>query len=220
MKPKERAVLRCMEYTMTNPKRLSHLWDSVETIKNRGLKGDLIEAGVYKGGSSMLMAHALKYFELENNLYLFDTFSGMPKPSDRDVKIDKGHTYYDKWEECQMEGYTDWCYGSRVEVEKNMNSVGYKNVFFREGNVLDTVPFGKIEEISLLRLDTDFYDSTRHLLAHFMPLMQEGGIVIFDDYGCWKGAQEAVDEYFDQHKLNKEEIQVVDHSCYFYEVKG
>jgi predicted O-methyltransferase YrrM len=196
------------------------LWNSVEKVVEYGLEGDFLEAGVYKGGSSMLMAYALMHLKQDKRIYLLDTFTGMTKPTERDVKALKGNTYFDKWEECQKDGYTDWCYGSLEEVKENMSRTGYENVVYVKGDVCKTVPHDKVKKLSLLRLDTDFYESTKHLMNHLFPLVEAGGFVIFDDYYCWKGAKDAVDEYFDSKGLNKKEIVEVDHSCAIYQKGG
>ena len=120
---RELYVNRCLPYTMTQAPRLQVLWNCVELINKYELKGDLVEAGVYKGGSAMLMAYAVKHYGMDNKVALFDTFTGMPKPCDKDFKLNsiKKPRTLEKWQERQKEGYTDWCYGSLEEVKNYIN---------------------------------------------------------------------------------------------------
>ena len=90
------------------------------------------------------------------------------------------------------------------EVTRNVLGTGYPadRVRFVEGLVEDTIPEQAPEEIAVLRLDTDWYESTRHQLVHLYPRLSSGGVLILDDYGCWLGARQAVDEYIEEHGLH------------------
>jgi len=215
-------VNRCLPYTMTQAPRLQVLWNCVELIHKYDLSGSLVEAGVYKGGSAMLMAYAIKHFGRDNKIILLDTFTGMPKPTDKDFKINsiKKPRYIEKWERNQNEDYNEWNYCPIEGVAKNMRKTGYDNLVFLEGKVEYTIPDKGIKDIAILRIDTDFYESTRHILNCLFPLVQDKGFVILDDYYCWNGAKLAVDEYFKEHKLNQKEIVPVDHSCAIYQKGG
>jgi hypothetical protein len=92
-------------------------------------------------------------------------------------------------------------YAPLDHVRDNMVRTGYpeQRIHFVKGRVEDTIPAGAPDTISLLRLDTDWYESTRHELTHLFPRLSRGGVVIIDDYGHWRGARRAVDEYFAQH---------------------
>ena len=96
-----------------------------------------------------------------------------------------------------------WAYGSLDEVRRNLGSTGYPDQYisFIEGKVEDTIPTNVPDRISLLRLDTDWYESTRHELQHLYPRLSPGGVLIIDDYGQWAGARKAVDEYVEDKKL-------------------
>jgi hypothetical protein len=216
-------ISKCTPFTMTNPKRMEFLIKAIEEIKSRELTSSFVEAGVYKGGSSMLAAYTLKELGMSNPVVLLDTFKGMTKPTEEDVKINKGHTYFEKWKSLNNGSYVDWCFGSLNEVKNNMGITGYENVSYIIGDVCKTLPKEINKDmsngISILRLDTDFYESTKSLMNNLFPLVEEGGFIIFDDYNCWEGAKKAVDEYFDKNGFNKKDIVEVDHSCCFYEVK-
>jgi hypothetical protein len=83
------------------------------------------------------------------------------------------------------------------EVRGNVFSTGYPKdkIHFIEGKVENTIPLNMPRKIALLRLDTDWYQSTKHELIHLFPLLQRNGVLIIDDYGHWEGARKAVDEY-------------------------
>jgi len=90
-----------------------------------------------------------------------------------------------------------WCYAGRPDVQANLQSTGYPAalIHYHEGKVEDTIPAALPGAIALLRLDTDWYESTRHELEHLYPLLSPGGPLIIDDYGHWEGARRAVDQY-------------------------
>ena len=214
---KEELINKCVPYTMTNPKRLGVIYDCVELISIMELDGAFVEAGVYKGGSSMMIAYTAKAKELNNPLYMLDTYEGMPKPEKIDVKVEKQNDYTYKWEQAKRDGYVDWCYASYEEVEKNMDKVDYEDVTMIKGMVEQTIPDKRINKISLLRIDTDFYSSTKHLLENLYDKVENGGFIIFDDYYCWEGAKKAVDEFFEERNLNIGELDQIDHSCALYQ---
>ena len=218
-------VNKCLEYTLTQAPRLQVLWNACQTAIGYGLTGSFVECGVYKGGSSMLMAYCLGHNNKDYPLVLFDTFKGMTRPTERDVKVQKGDTYFKKWEDCQKDGYTDWCYGSIEEVKDNLSSTGYENISYIKGDIVKTnmdliKDLSIMKSISILRVDTDFYESTKFIMNNLFPLVCDGGFVIFDDYYCWKGAKDAVDEYFEENGLPSKDIVEVDHSCAIYQVGG
>lgn len=180
-------------YTMTNLERLYSLYKSVEYICKRSVDGDFVECGVWKGGSSMLMALTLQKFgQTHRKLYLYDTFSGMTPPGADDISIEgaDANVLYEVTE--------DWCSAGLTEVKNNMASTGYpkENVFFIEGMVEETIPNTLPGKLAILRLDTDWYDSTYHEMTHLYPLLEKTGVLIIDDYGYWKGSKKAIDQYF------------------------
>lgn len=142
--------------------------------------------------------------EFQKHIYLFDTFCGMTHPGE--VDIDSGGRSA-KEQFCDLrrgDGPSDlWCRAPLNEVKSNMLSVGYHTgkIHFVEGPVEDTIPNQAPDRISLLRLDTDWYQSTRHELVHLYPRLSVGGIIIIDDYGYWQGCRLAVDEYIEKNKL-------------------
>ena len=89
-------------------------------------------------------------------------------------------------------------YASLEDVKKNLTASGYppERIHYIQGKVEDTIPDTAPTQICMLRLDTDWYESTRHELAHLYPLLSRHGVLVIDDYGHWQGARQAVDEYF------------------------
>ena len=202
-------------YTMTSEVRIHALIRATKYLVKSGIPGDIVECGVWKGGSIMSVAHTLLSLGTqEPRLYLFDTFEGMPQPGERDAssgRADPRQTFRNNQTGVDR---SDWCYASLQEVRSAVYSTGYDRdrFVFVKGKVEDTIPEHAPESISLLRLDTDFYESTRHELEHLFPRLSRGGALIIDDYGAWQGAQRAVDEYIEQHEL-KLFLNRIDHTA-------
>lgn len=171
-------------YSMVSKERLYATYQAVKFVEANNIPGDLVECGVWKGGNTMLMALALQ--STNRTIYLYDTFEGMPKPGDYDLGMDGKKP---KWKK-------KWCYSPIGEVVKNMESTNYPKIKCVPGKVEETIPDIVPNKIAVLRLDTDWYESTMHELIHLYPLVATKGIVIFDDYGYWQGQKKAVDEYF------------------------
>jgi hypothetical protein len=153
-----------------------------------------------------MMAAALTLNSLgstDRDLYLFDTFEGMSKPTDFDVRFN-GESASSKFHDKRMDDESsDWCRAALEDVRAGMESAEYplSQTHFIKGMVEKTIPDAAPRVISLLRLDTDFYESTRHELEHLYPRLSQGGALILDDYGHWRGAKQAVDEYFEREPV-------------------
>jgi O-methyltransferase len=197
----EDTIKRVRRHTMTTPRRIAALCDGVEHAVRAGVPGAVVECGVWKGGS--MMAAALTLMRLgatDRDLYLFDTFEGMPPPTEEDVfSAYDGYNPMRHWRRRRREGGTSsWHHVPAGEVRRAVLSTGYpaERVHLVEGRVEETLPGAAPAEIALLRLDTDWYESTRHELEHLYPRLSPGGVLILDDYGHYEGARRAVDEYF------------------------
>jgi hypothetical protein len=191
---------RCRKYTMTSWERLYALYMAVRYIVKANIPGAFLECGVWRGGSMMLIALTLlEMQQTERQLFLFDTFEGLPRP-DEAMDVDVwGNRAIDGWRpHMKTDRSSSWAYASLEEVRANMESTSYpmSRVSFLKGMVEDTLPAKAPSQIALLRLDTDFYTSTRHELEHLYPLLSRNGILILDDYGHFLGARKATDEYF------------------------
>ena len=191
-------------FTLTSIERRFALIQAVNYIIKNKIAGDIVECGVWKGGSIMIIVKTLLELKsYDKELYLFDTFEGMPKPTEFDVSY-KDKLAIKEFEDQKIDNNSsDWLRIELDEVKKNVFSTGYnkEKFHFIKGKVEDTIPKNSPETISILRLDTDWYDSTRHELIHLFPRLVRGGVVIIDDYGFWRGAKKAVDEYFEENNI-------------------
>jgi hypothetical protein len=195
---------QCKPYTMTSTERLYSVYKSVEYLTKNKIDGDYIECGVWKGGSSMMIVLCLmKNKCTDKKIYLYDTYEGMSEPTESDIN----HGNYkaeDKYiKTMNSERGSDWCRSEIDEVKENLYSTGYpkENIIFIKGKVEDTIPKTIPEKIALLRLDTDWYESTKHEMEHLYPLVSQKGVLIIDDYGHWQGCRKAIDEYISKNKL-------------------
>jgi O-methyltransferase len=185
-------------YTMTSIERIVCLINAVTYIADNRIEGDIAECGVWRGGSMMTVALTLLTLgDTSRKLYLYDTFEGMSEPTEVDKSLDGVSAAAQMNQENGK-----WCYASIEDVERNIFSTGYpkENIFLVKGKVEDTIPKTLPEKLSLLRLDTDWYESTKHELNHLFPLLDPEGVLVIDDYGHWQGSRRAVDEYFAEQK--------------------
>jgi O-methyltransferase len=190
-------------YTMTSPERVIGLCDAVRYVTTNGIEGAIVECGVWRGGSSMAAALMLAALgAADRDLYLFDTFEGMSEPGELDRRA-RDAAPADQLLARSAKGDKVWAYSPLDEVRKNLASTGYpiERVTFVQGKVEDTIPGHAPDKIALLRLDTDWYESTRHELEHLFPRLVPGGVLIIDDYGAWEGARRAVDEYIAGNRI-------------------
>ncbi len=187
---------------MTSLERVQALGDAVRYITDQGIPGDIVECGVWRGGSMMAVAKCLIELRDTRRLYLFDTFAGMPPPSEADIDC-HGQSAAMLLAISDRNRSDIWAESAIDEVRQNMRSTGYPDslVTYVQGRVEDTVPDQAPSLISLLRLDTDWYESTAHELRHLFPRLSAGGVLIIDDYGHWQGARQAVDEYFSANEV-------------------
>ena len=193
-------LTKVKNYTMTNPKRIFYLYNSVNHIVNNNIKGDIVECGVWKGGSIMVIALTLiKNKKKDKNIFLYDTFTGMTDPT-KDDYLFSDKSKFAK-ELLKNDDYLK-CISSISEVKKNVFKTNYpkKKFKFIIGDVKDTLKKKIPKNISLLRLDTDWYESTKEELTVLFPRLSKGGVLIIDDYKTWGGCKKAVDEYFKNKK--------------------
>ena len=191
-------------YTVTTPERIHALIESVRHCIRNHVEGACVECGVYKGGSMMAVALTLLAEGAANrDLYLFDTFAGMPKPGEKDADL-WGNKAQDEFAGLKISDESSrWVNCPLDAVRQAMGSTGYPEarIHYVRGLVENTLPQDAPPHIALLRLDTDWYQSTRHELVHLYPRLSANGVLIIDDYGHFMGAREAVDEYFRGHAI-------------------
>ncbi len=194
----------CKEFSFTTIEPLFSLYQSVRYVIENSIPGDFVECGVWKGGSAMLIAKTLKELGVsDRKIFLYDTFEGMSEPTAKDVDFLGNPAKNLLAETPKNEDKSVWCYSSLDEVKKNLHSCGYpkENIVFVEGKVENTIPQTIPSTIALLRLDTDWFESTYHELVHLYPILVKNGVLIIDDYGHWKGAKDATDQYFKENNI-------------------
>jgi O-methyltransferase len=210
----ENKIVQCVKpYTLTGEERIAALMNAVGYVAEHNIPGDIAECGVWRGGSMMAVALALMYHgDSSRNLYLYDTFEGMSEPTNHDQSFD-GLSAKSQLERDAV-GTGIWCRSPIEDVRANVLSTGYpeERVHFIQGKVEETLPSIRPDCLSLLRLDTDWYESTKHELIHLFPLLDPRGVLIIDDYGHWQGARKAVDEYLAERQLNLY-LHRVDYTC-------
>jgi O-methyltransferase len=190
-------VARVDPFTMTSLERRASLIGAVDHVVKHRLAGDIVECGVWRGGSMMTIALALMARgDTSRDLYLYDTFEGMSEPTEHDRAL-SGESAQAQLARTDRE-HPLWAVASLDDVRANLASTGYpaERIHYVQGKVEDTIPGTLPGRTALLRLDTDWYESTLHELNHLYPLLVRHGLLVIDDYGHWQGARRAVDEYF------------------------
>ncbi|MEZ5382968.1 MAG: TylF/MycF/NovP-related O-methyltransferase [Microthrixaceae bacterium] len=185
--------------SMTGQVKLISLVEATRHLARTGVEGAMVECGVWRGGSMMAIARTLvDEGDTGRDLYLFDTFEGLPEPDEADRRVGDGASAGAMMTEYSAKGER-WAEASLEDVQAGMAQVSYppERIHYLKGLVEDTIPDGAPERIALLRLDTDWYSSTAHELDHLYDRLVPGGVLILDDYGHWEGARRAVDEFFD-----------------------
>lgn len=191
-------------FSMTSYERLLAVSRSIEYVEENNIEGDIVECGVWKGGSIMMAAIRLKQLgNMERQLFLFDTFEGMTQPTELDKSLHGNYAADLMNVETRNDPNNKWCFSPIEEVKNNVLSTHYikENIHFIKGKVENTLPHDSIDKIALLRLDTDWYESTLHELETLYDKVVLGGIIIIDDYGHWSGSRKAVDEFISTRNL-------------------
>ena len=205
IEPAERQIVeRARPYSMTSDERLVAILDAVSYAVAAGVRGAFVECGVWRGGSVLAMVLQLERLGVsDRDIWLYDTFEGMTAPTTRDTSR-FSEPALATWRRARETGGRawEWVFGREMfdidSVRSLLAGTGYpgERVHFVEGPIEKTVPGEMPASMALLRLDTDWYESTRHELIHLYPHLEQGGVLIIDDYGHWDGCRKAVDEYF------------------------
>jgi hypothetical protein len=199
-------VEEALPHTITGVQRIVATIDAVAYVLRRDIPGALVECGVWKGGSVLAMIRALQSKGIaDRDIYLFDTFEGMTRPTERDTSpYDAPALQIWTSDERERTPLWNWMFSPDVfnidTVRSLILGTGYpeNHIHFVKGRVEDTLPEAAPPSIALLRLDTDWYDSTWHELVHLYSRVSDGGVLIIDDYGHWDGCRAAVDQYFQE----------------------
>jgi hypothetical protein len=185
---------QCRPFTMTSAERLFAVYKAMQYLAAAEVPGDVVECGVWRGGSSMMaVLSAAAAGDTCRRAFLYDTFEGMTRPGSQDGK----HARL-RWEHGIASDHNEWCYAPLEDVRNNMLATGLdeKRLCLVKGPVESTLYETVPKRIALLRLDTDWYASTKVELEVLYPLLSVGGVLIIDDYGHWAGSRQAVDEFF------------------------
>lgn len=193
-------VVEVFAFTMTSVERLIALVSSVDYINSNEIPGAFAECGVWKGGSVMAMIKVLlRAGTKDRDIFLYDTFEGMSTPTDVDISY-AGEVAVDIYNSSidTETASSSWCLATLEEIREQIAQMGYpeEKIHYVPGRVEETIPETAPDTIALLRLDTDWFESTAHELEHLFPRLSPSGVLIIDDYGYWQGARKAVDQYF------------------------
>jgi Macrocin-O-methyltransferase (TylF) len=184
-------LYRCIRTrTMCSNARLRGLFHGVRYVIQNRIPGDFVECGCALGGSAALMALTLRGVGASRDLWLFDTFEGLPAPTSQDPDFEIANLF------------TGSCLGTIDEVRHLFEELHLsERVQLIKGLFQDTLPTAPVFEIALLHVDGDWYESVKTCLDNFYDRVVPGGIIQFDDYGYWEGARKAVDEFLDSRKI-------------------
>jgi O-methyltransferase len=195
-------------FTMTSEERIISLFESLEYIRINNIEGDFVECGVWKGGNILGMMEYLSHYNItDRNIWLYDTFNGMTDPEEEDIDFNntRANDIIDNIR----------CYSNLEEVKMNLSASNLPKdlLVYVIGDICETLNYQKNipKKISILRLDTDWYKSTKKEMEILYPRLTNNGVLIVDDYGHWKGSKKAVDDYIEEKKLNLE-IEKIDYT--------
>lgn len=184
------------EYSMVPAARLRLLYDLSKKIITEDVPGSIVECGTYNGGSAALMAYAQLRLSGERDLWLFDSFEGLPPPTENDGSYERENYY------------KGWCGGTAEKVEEILKTIKFprERLHIVKGWFENTFPreASKVKPIALLHVDADWYESVKICIETFYPMVSSGGYIVFDDYGTFSGCKKALHEYLDTHHIEVE----------------
>jgi hypothetical protein len=195
--PEMKEIIRAVQpYTMTSADKLHATITATRYIVQHNIPGEVVECGVWRGGSMHAIARTLDGLgDHARELWLYDTFEGMTAPTDPDVRYD-GSSAAARLATSDKSKWI-WACASLPDVQAGFEQVPYPKdkICYIKGPVEQTVPMQLPDEIAMLRLDTDWYESTAHELNHMYDRLVSGGVLLIDDYGYWLGSRTATDEF-------------------------
>lgn len=193
------------ELSMCSKEKLVSTLLSCKNVVKNNISGDFVECGVWRGGNSLIAAFIFNKYQSNKKIYLFDTFEGMTPPTEDEFHLLSKKKSINTFQEYKNKSI-QWCGASIDEVKKNFKNLNLlnENIIFIKGDVSQTLmKYNKnIQKISVLRLDTDFYESTKIELKYLYPKVETSGLIILDDYGHWSGSKKAVDEFFEVNNIH------------------
>lgn len=196
------------KYTMLSTYRLINLYDLVQESNALDLSGDIVECGVWNGGSAAIMGVACRddktHFKTRK-IWLFDSFQGLPRPGKRDGKRER-NCYFEGWNKGDIEKV--------VKIFKKLG-VSLENVKIIAGWFDSTLSAADINTIAVLHIDADWYNSVKVVLEKLYEKVVPGGFVVVDDYWLWQGCREAVKDYIKEHKIEGIVMKKIESAVYF-----
>jgi O-methyltransferase len=200
-------------FTMVTTRNLISLYSLARRVEALGIPGDIVECGVWNGGSAAVMGHALNSLgnrAYHRNIWLFDSFQGLPLPGEKDGDSERD-SYFD-----------GWCKGDQRKVAQAFGMLGVptNNVEIIPGWFESTLETASIRNISILHIDADWYDSIKIVMDTFYERVAPGGFIILNDYGYWKGCERAVADYFTEHGITNIIINQVDQGGAYFQKPG
>jgi O-methyltransferase len=196
-------------YTMVKNVSLANLYRLVQVANVRRLEGDIVECGVWNGGSAAVMGAACQgdpHYATARTIWLFDSFQGLPAPGTRDGEIEK------------KAFFKGWNKGDTENVRRVFEKVGFPSAQVRivPGWFDATLKTAAVDQIAVLHIDADWYDSVKIVLEIFYDKVVPGGFLVFDDYGMWQGCRQAVTDFFNERNIDGASIKRVGpHQAYF-----
>lgn len=190
-----------MAHTMIGWKRLDNIQQCAEDIFAKKIPGDFIETGVWRGGAIIFMRAILKAYDVKNRrVWAADSFAGLPKPDPARYPADEGD---------ELHVHPELAV-SLENVRNNFEKYGLldEQVCFLPGWFRDTLPSAPIDQLALIRLDGDLYESTYVALESLYPKLSKGGYLITDDYGACAGCRKAVQDFREANKITDEIIPI------------
>lgn len=181
---------------------------AVEYVVANNVPGVFVECGVEQGAQEVEWIYALKALGARRTIVLYDTFAGLTRPGEHDYTLSTAticsasrESVLHEWESRRVtDKLNTWCYSPLDRVKANLESIGYPGATLQYvvGDVMDTLrdEASLPDAIAILRLDTDWYESSKYELERLYDRVSPGGVVIFDDYYHWNGQRKATDEFF------------------------
>lgn len=208
---------RVYPYTMVGYKRLSNTYELAKLVEQDQIKGAFVECGTWKGGCAAIMAYVAKKAKSQRKIWLFDFFEGLPEPTDKDGQ--RAREYASNRASGKLLTINK-CVGPLEDVKKiffEILKINPENVVISKGWFQNTLPKmkEKIGPIAILRLDGDWYESTKYCLDNLYDIGIPGGYIIIDDYGHREGAKKALDEFLAERKIKPDIVKIDETGIYF-----
>jgi len=199
-------------HSMIGLKRLDNIQFCIEEVITKNIGGDLIEAGVWRGGSTIFMRAVLKAYRITDRLvWVADSFEGLPEPDLKKYPQDKGLKFHEARElSVSLE---------KVKTNFRKYDLLDNQVKFIKGWFSETLSSAPINELSVIRIDCDMYGSTMDSLKSLYPKLNPGGFIIIDDYGAIEACRKAVEDYRNQNSIS-DGLNWIDYSGVYWKKGG